>query len=79
MFSVINPIQNENEYAAALKRAEELKQQHWQPGTAEWDELELLLELIAVYEEPGHIVFRPEEGQVYVNKILLDFGVPVVS
>jgi antitoxin component HigA of HigAB toxin-antitoxin module len=76
---MLRPIENEKEYDAALKRVEALKQQQLEPGSAEEEELEMLLELITLYKKHCAIIFMDEHEIAYVNELYLDFGVPLAG
>jgi hypothetical protein len=71
---MLRPIQTEKGYEAAKERAQELMQMHLQPGTAEAEELEVRLILIARYETRGPIISFAQDGKTWVNNIFLDFG-----
>ncbi len=51
-------IKNETDYEAALARIDELM--NADPGTAEGDELELLVTLVEMYEEKTHPIDLPD-------------------
>jgi hypothetical protein len=68
-------IQTKEEHAAALKQVDKLKQNHLQPSSEEWNELEMLSQRIAQYnKERGLIVFL-SEGNEYVNELSIQFSV----
>ncbi len=64
----IRPVKNEQDYNASLERIEAL----WgsAPGTAEGDELDVLLTLVRVYEETNHPV--PPPSPLEAIKFVMD-------
>lgn len=64
----IRPVKTERDYDAALKRIEEL----WsaEPGTPEYDELDVLITLVGVYEDENHPV--PPPSPIEAIKFVMD-------
>lgn len=64
----IRPVKTEQDYDVAIKRIEEL----WsaEPGTPEYDELDVLITLVGVYEDENHPV--PPPSPIEAIKFVMD-------
>jgi len=69
--NTIKPIRTENDYQVALTRVRAILQA--QPGTAEFDELDILATLIEAYEAQHHPIPDPDPIE-YIKYVMEEKG-----